>query len=410
MNIFNVTCNMSAFAAQSRRYALGFMLALGACSGFAQTTLPDAGDLEVIRTRLLQAGLSGANVRLADDGRVELVGSYETRREVQTAFSIAQQAVGVSRVAPTTPDNIRFPIDNSAQLIREALAMSRVTTTPVNRVPQRFALVVGVKEFRDRRIHPLTYTVRDAQAFHSFLQSSDGGNFPRENITMLVDRSATVASIGKAMDDIVHRARRGDTVVLYFSTHGTPLNDRSNMGIVAYDTEVIPRERIFFTSVSDDKISAFVRMLPGVNVMIVMDTCYSGMAFSKVPGFLASGAKDLYVEEDKELIQGVPATSLYYLGSGGNRSAQSLPHPATSDTSARILISASDGHQRSWESAHLKNSFFTYHFLQGLKLRRNVAAAYEYAKPVVIREVQREKKQQQTPQAVFLPAEANIEM
>ena len=68
----------------------------------------------------------------------------------------------------------------------------------------------------------------------------------------------------------------------------------------------------------------------------------------------------------------------------------------------KVLISASDAGERSWESDQLRNSIFTHYFLQGLvRTRGSVKAAFEYSRPLVQQQVQREKGRDivQNPQA-----------
>jgi hypothetical protein len=67
----------------------------------------------------------------------------------------------------------------------------------------------------------------------------------------------------------------------------------------------------------------------------------------------------------------------------------------------KVLISASDAGERSWESDVFKNSIFTHYFLDGLvRTQGSVKAAFEYARPLVRQQVQREKGSEtvQTPQ------------
>jgi uncharacterized caspase-like protein len=187
------------------------------------------------------------------------------------------------------------------------------------------------------------------------------------------------------------------------------------MNIVLYDTRIEPRHDIFLTSLTDDKLTQTIRALEATRLLIVLDTCYSGAAYAKVPGFLASGAKDLFVEEDREAVQGVPSSSLNYLARGGKdlvvESAQTTQRGVSVTTpSAKILISASDASEKSWESEQLRNSFFTYYLLDGIKRHANVRDAYAYAKPAVGTAVQREKAATQTPQAVFLPADVDFQL
>lgn len=373
---------------------------------------PDQEDRRQIQARFAQAGLAGARVEVGADGRIELAGEYENRREVQIAFSIAQSVVGVRRVAPTTPENVRYPVDDVAARIKDLLDRiplhSQTDSAPPEPAMQKRGLVVGIGEFRNPRIRRLKYGAKDAQDFYRFLVSPEGGGFPPQNLTLLTDGAATRAAIETALDRLAAEARPGDLVILYVSSHGAPLNDRGNMNIVAYDTEPTPRHNIFLTSLTDDRLARFIEAARASTLLIILDACYSGGAYAKVPGFLASGAKDLFVEEDRDTVQGMPASNLRYLAAGGKDLVSEALPPGADAIPGRILISASDGSERSWESEQLQNSFFTHYMLDGMRRKKNVRDAFRYAGPVVTSEVRREKAARQTPQAVFVPEGANI--
>ena len=393
---------------------LGVFLLLIASMAVAGAT-PDEQSLDEVRQRLRAANLASADVKLDIYGRLELVGRYKDRAEVQTAFSIAQGVVGVKWVAPTTPQSIEYIASKEEADCKFLRAVGKrcagdppIQPTPPrgDSGPAKYALVVGLGEFANLpRSSWLQYTVRDAEAFRAHLVSQDGGSFSRDNVTLLTDATATRANIEQAMDRIAGRVRPGDKVVFYFSSHGSPLNDRANMNIITYDTQARPREKVFHTSLSDDKLAEFIERTRVAQVLVVLDTCYSGKAYEKVPGFLATGAKNLFLEEDRELVQGVSQQALNYIGAGRNELRSAT---ISAGSSSRILISASDGAQRSWESDSLRNSFFTYYLIEGFRRNRSTLAAYQYAKPIVMREVRREKQQEQTPQAVFMPEQADL--
>ena len=58
----------------------------------------------------------------------------------------------------------------------------------------------------------------------------------------------------------------------------------------------------------------------------------------------------------------------------------------------KVLISASDSRERSWESDRLHNSIFTYYFIQGLQTYHGtIKESFDYSKPLVERTVKEEK-------------------
>lgn len=428
---------MSPPVAPAARWLAGLALALLAvlAAGTAQAQAPDAAELATIRERIRAAGLGRAEVVQGSDGRVTLQGSYRDRAQVLTAFSIAQQVVGVKWVAPTTPENIRYVFDNALDKFCAALgtckpgapgaappatgspnAPTLVPAPPPPRpavpgtaagTPRKYALVVGIGEFESlSREQWLQYTARDAQLVHDYLVDPRGGGFARANVTLLTNQQASRAAIEAAMDRIADSAVAGDLVLLYISSHGTPPNDRGTMQVITYDTRLRPREQAFLTSLSDDRIAAFAQRLGPARLVAILDTCYSGAAFEKVPGFLATGAKDLRLDEERDTVLGYSGKSLHTLATGAKDlrfEDENSPLPPPASQGPRVLMSASDAGQKSWESERLRQSFFTYHLVSALRATPDLERAYLQAKPRVAAEVLRDKGQAQTPQAVFMP-------
>lgn len=361
------------------------------------------GELNTIQRRLQQAGLTQATVGFDDMGRILLGGNYLDRKEVQKAFSIAQSYVGVKRVAPTTPENVRYPVavGEWQQLMRAAAQASQPPgELAAAHTPQKYALVVGIQQFADKAIKPLTYPAKDALDIQRYLTSTKGGAFPAANVTLLRNEAATRTAIEQALTQLQQRARPGDTVMLYISSHGAPPNDQGNLNVVTYDTVARPREQVFYTSLPDERLRTFISSMQGVQLLFVLDTCYSGAAFSKVPGFVASGAKDLFVEEERIATVSPSLRSLNYLGAGTHTA-----RPGTEPVRAvKVLLSASSGEERSWESDQLQNGIFTYYLLDGLRRTGEVRQAFDYAKPLVAERVTSEKNAPQTPQIISLPA------
>jgi uncharacterized caspase-like protein len=366
--------------------------------------VPDVNDVTEIQARLSRAGLPRAQVRLGADGRVELGGEFENRREVQIAFSVAQSVVGVRHVAPTTPELVRYPVDGVAATLAGALSNlprlpSQGPQVVTPSTPQRHALLVGIGEFQDPAIQRLRFTAKDARDVRDFLVSPAGG-FDVANVELLLDSQATRRAIEDGLTRIESKARPGDVVLLYISSHGAPPNDRGNMNIVTWDTRARPRHEIFLTSLTDERLGRFIRAMDKVRLAVVLDTCYSGAAFAKVPEFIANGGKDLFVDEDMQEVQGISQRGLVQLAT------VEQPPPA----GAMLLLSASSSGEKSWESEELRNSFFTYHLIAGMRRTGNLRDGYAYARPLVTDQVWRSKQANQSPQAVFLPVNTTIEL
>ncbi|HEX8186252.1 MAG TPA: caspase family protein, partial [Blastocatellia bacterium] len=77
----------------------------------------------------------------------------------------------------------------------------------------------------------------------------------------------------------------------------------------------------------------------------------------------------------------------------------------------RVVITASQPDERSWESEKLRNGYFTYFLIQGLKQDNGkgpIEQLYRYLKDEVSKSVLAEKKISQSP--MMLPAKPNVDI
>lgn len=362
-------------------------------------------------TQLFQTNrITAGAVTLDRQGRVELQGRFENDREVDLAFSLAQTVVGVRWVSRVTPQNIRVKAweDCLGRLLagepcgaRPASAATAPAATPPGRetapgpVASKYALVVGVGRFR-ADITPLQYANKDAFDFYTYLIDANGGNFKRENVILLRDEFATRDSVVRALGEIQRLAREDDLVVVYLSSHGTPPDKYGGVHVVTHDSEVKPRERVWNTSLDEGTLRDFIQSVRSKRLVIVMDACYSNGAYSHVAGFLPPGGKSLGAGSDEGYGRSRRYMAVQLLGSkdlvSEDPPAQQGPPGATPQGWGKVLISASDAGERSWESDDLRNSVFTRYLIDGLRTSRGALnEAFDYAKSLVRQHVKREK-------------------
>lgn len=388
--------------------------------GFSRQTIAfntpvTTSHLRQIESLFAQNGLRYASVVLDGQGRVELRGSYRDSKEVDLAFSLAQTVVGVRWVSPVTPENIQvkeWEQKLSALFPRKDRERVIIDNDPPGPIKNKYAIIVGVGKFRESKITPLQFAEKDARDFYVYLIDPRGGNFKRENVFLLTNERATKSNIVHALNTVKMKAERDDLVILYFSSHGTPPDKFGGVHVVTYDSIVIPRHAIWESSITDDVLKDFIHEVKAKRLVVIMDACYSNGAYRQVAGFLPPGGKSLGVDDDEasgnsraymaKRILGTKDILLEddYISSGEK----------AKDGWGRVLISASDAGQRSWESETLRNSFFTYYFIEGLRRHKNVKEAFEFAKPRVIEGVRREKNAEQYPQYVTDRREWNMSL
>ena len=388
------------------------VMALGPGAVMAQSTSVTDAHIQQINQQFAQKGVSNGFVALDSYGRLELKGDYEDEMQVDRAFSIAQSVVGVKWVSPVTPENIKvkeWERRLGSLFSRAAVLKPQVRgDAPVGPVRNRYALVVGVGKFKNG-ITPLQYSVRDATLFYRFLLEQAG--FTKNNTYFLADQNATSSSIVKYLNGIRNTAQEDDLVVVYMSSHGTPPDKFGGVYIVTYDTEVNPRERVWHTAVAETALKDFVENLRARRLVMVLDTCYSNGAYRAIPGFLPPGGKSLGVGGENEGY-GVSTAQGKRLFGAKDIVLEDQPRQAASsgksidgsqESYGKVLISASSAGEKSWESDQLRNSVFTYYFVDGMKrYDGSVKDAFDYSKPRTTQRVQQEKGADitQTPQAM----------
>jgi hypothetical protein len=390
----------------SRATAILVILTVLAATGvaFAQRQSPVTHDhLRHIIEAWRNAGFVDASAVLDAKGRVELRGSYNNEQDVDRAFSIAQTTVGVRWVSPVTPERVKvkeweecftriFSGGQCGPAATPAVQPNQPRAdAPAGPIQAKYALVVGIGRFL-YGIQPLAFANKDAYDFYTYLTTDAG--FLSDNVVLLRDQNATRTNVVRALDAIVARAAEDDLVVLFFSSHGTPPDKFGGVHVVTYESEVRPRERVWTTALTDALLRDFIQKVRAKRLVVVMDACYSNGAYARVPGFLPPGGKSLggsafegHGRSSRDMAQRLLGAKDLVLDDDSSKGVVSR-----NEGWGRILISASDAGQRSWESDTLRNSFFTKYFIDGLRRHRGaIAEAFEYAKPRVTDHVRREK-------------------
>ncbi len=239
---------------------VGLACALGPASVYGAGK-PDVepvtqSEMGEIRRAFQGIGLSQAEIVRGEDGRITLVGEYENRDAVETAFSAARAVVGVRRVAPTTPANIKYRLKGfdtafastvgkmmqksvppPAQPAASAPPPAAVSQQVAKRGPRTTGLIVGVGRYKYLPVeNSLEGADKDAKDLYNLLVSPEGGSLPRDSIRLLLQEQATSVAVKSAMRELVENSQPGDTVIFFAATHGLP-NAMGKFDIVLHVTE-----------------------------------------------------------------------------------------------------------------------------------------------------------------------------
>ena len=187
------------------------------------------------------------------------------------------QKIGESILLPQSQVQNKESIKEDRSLI----VTNRMRTNAVSRRVGRWAVVVGISDYRfDQRwdkqkgIPDLQYADRDAEAFVRFLLSPAGGAFPSDKVLLLTNKKATVKEVRKAVGDFLARSLEDDLVIFYFAGHGAadPKNPK-NLYLLCYDTEPGNYYGTAFPMWEID--TAISRTIRSNRVIVLADACHS---------------------------------------------------------------------------------------------------------------------------------------
>jgi hypothetical protein len=197
---------------------------------------------------------------------------------------------------------------------------------------QMYAVIIGIGEYSDQKIPPLRYAVPDARAVYETLTDSRYGFFHQDNVRLLTNAEATTRNIKRTIGRWLKEQARGeDTVLIYFAGHGAP--EGGNTYWVTHDADI---DNLFDTSLSNDDVSGMLKAIDARVVLCFLDSCYSAATVNR--GW-----------HTRSLVPKDPFKA--FKGKG------------------RVVITSSDGRQKSLELHPFGHGVFTYYFLEGIKGR-----------------------------------------
>lgn len=173
----------------------------------------------------------------------------------------------------------------------------------------RYAVTIGTNY--EGTPYQLSGCVNDATDWAALLTSE---NYIGESLT---GNYATRSNILGALTDAVAEAGWGDRVVVQYSGHGTNVFDRSGDEIDRRDEAWCPDDMQTSGLVTDDDLyEIFSKARPGVGILVISDSCFSGtmtrfMPAAGKPKFLPPNFRDILPSEAAELEERVPLTRAY---------------------------------------------------------------------------------------------------
>ncbi len=236
----------------------------------------------------------------------------------------------------------------------------------------------------------LKYCKRDAQRIADTLKSKMG--LQESNTRLLLGSDATYQGFNAGLQWLVSTTQPEDTVVIYFSGHGSSVPDRAPTDeedgrdelIVLYPgsqkgmtTEAMLNQKILLI---DDEINLLVKKIPARRKILIVDSCHSGTVSKE----LGLEVDDL-VSKYQPLIDPVTGQEDWNLG------RKAIPPNYGNDHEG--LVSACMDNESSFESKSVKGGIFTHYLIEAINQGSpDLEQAFNKAKGKVTRWVSERSK------------------
>ncbi|MCX7873201.1 MAG: caspase family protein [Caldimicrobium sp.] len=207
----------------------------------------EIGDLiNKINEQFRKAGISGGYVQVDEKNRIILAGTYKNYDEFIYSLMLTYLLAGKDRVNPiydtrvaiikaTTPE-LCFPYVARGQDCPHGRISIEKKYTSVRRAGgEKFALVIGISKFPPP-IPPVPGADADAKALARYLQ--DRGY----RVTLFLNERASLRNIKREIEWLYSRITDGDELVICAASHGAPVDEKGEVGIMLYDSTSIGRE------------------------------------------------------------------------------------------------------------------------------------------------------------------------
>lgn len=213
------------------------------------------------------------------------------------------------------------------------------------------ALLVAINKYHpDSRVSPLSGCLNDLENVRSFLLKHYRDQIPDASfVRTLVNEQATRANVIAAFRDHLAQAGPGDTVLIYYSGHGSQnatalefqssVSDKQEEGWVLYDSRLPGNYDL-----ADKEIALLLETVGRRNpeIVVIADSCHSGSVTRNAEDFL--GWKPRFISGSKEPRPLESYLDGAYLTYRNER--QKLEAPRT----RHILFSACASTEVAWES------------------------------------------------------------
>jgi len=168
-------------------------------------------------------------------------------------------------------------VDSSGNKSDKLITVFRITSEKRSdkATVEKWALLVGVNEYRDKDIRILKYAVADVMAMRDLLIDPLVGGYKWKNVKTITDEEATRGNILGALHNWLSMADEDDMVLIYFSGHGWEHEGKSYL--LPYETRL---DYIPAYAIDNSDFARAVDWVKANKVVTFMDCCHGGISQS----------------------------------------------------------------------------------------------------------------------------------
>ena len=162
----------------------------------------------------------------------------------------------------------------------------------------RRALLIGVADYKllpsglNSKGKPVTDLRGPVNDVNNMKRALLCYGFKEKDIKILINSKATRQNIERVFRQwLIEGTRKGDLVVFYFSGHGSRVPDKNGDEADGKDEVILPYNAVPSGGeniIIDDELGLWLSMLKGRNVIVIIDSCYSGGVVRGVRGKVVS--------------------------------------------------------------------------------------------------------------------------